>query len=42
MRTTAKPLSRLEFDELFQSVCNWGAWGDKDERGHSITSLRNA
>lgn len=33
MKTTAKPLTRWEFDELFKSVCNWGVWGDKDERG---------
>lgn len=27
------PLSASEFDELFQSVCNWGRWGVDDERG---------
>ena len=24
---------RVEFDELFQSVCNWGKWGKDDEKG---------
>ena len=28
-----KRLSAVEFDELFQSVCNWGRWGPGDERG---------
>jgi len=22
-----------EFDEIFQSVCNWGRWGEDDEKG---------
>jgi hypothetical protein len=26
-------LSKQEFDELFQRVCNWGVWGAEDERG---------
>jgi len=26
-------LSAMEFDALFQSVCNWGRWGPGDERG---------
>ena len=32
-KTTPAPVSRAEFDELFQAVCNWGRWGDDDERG---------
>ena len=32
-KTTPAPVSRAQFDELFQSVCNWGRWGDDDERG---------
>jgi len=31
--TPAKPMSAAEFDKLFQQVCNWGRWGDDDERG---------
>lgn len=26
-------VSRAEFDELFRAVCNWGRWGEDDERG---------
>ncbi len=26
-------LSRAEFEDLFRSVCNWGRWGEADERG---------
>lgn len=26
-------MSRNEFDELFQQVCNWGRWGKSDGRG---------
>jgi kynurenine formamidase len=33
MKTVAKPLSRQEFDDLFQRVCNWGVWGVNDEQG---------
>ena len=29
----ASALTAQEFDELFQKVCNWGVWGDGDERG---------
>ncbi len=29
----AAPMTRVEFDELFQSVCNWGKWGKDDEKG---------
>jgi kynurenine formamidase len=32
-KTTPTYVSRTEFDELFQRVCNWGRWGDDDERG---------
>jgi kynurenine formamidase len=32
-KTTPAPVSRAEFDELFQAVCNWGRWGADDERG---------
>jgi kynurenine formamidase len=33
MKTTAKPLPLKEFEELFKRVCNWGVWGNEDERG---------
>jgi len=33
MRTAAKPLRLQEFEDLFKSVCNWGVWGDNDDRG---------
>jgi len=32
-KTTPRYVSRAEFDELFQAVCNWGRWGNDDERG---------
>lgn len=32
-KTTPRPVSRAEFDELFQAVCNWSRWGNDDERG---------
>lgn len=32
-KTTPRHVSRAEFDELFQAVCNWGRWGNDDERG---------
>lgn len=32
-KTAAKPVSKTEFDKLFQSVCNWGRWGPDDEKG---------
>jgi kynurenine formamidase len=32
-KTTPAHVSRAEFEELFQAVCNWGQWGDDDERG---------
>jgi kynurenine formamidase len=33
MKTTATPVSAVEFDQLFKKVCNWGRWGPDDERG---------
>jgi kynurenine formamidase len=33
MKTTPRPVSKAEFDKLFQAVCNWGRWGPDDERG---------
>jgi kynurenine formamidase len=33
MKTTPSPISAQEFDQLFQSVCNWKRWGPDDERG---------
>jgi kynurenine formamidase len=32
-KTTPAHVSRAQFDELFKAVCNWGRWGDDDERG---------
>ncbi len=32
-KTTPSYVSRAEFEELFQAVCNWGRWGDDDEKG---------
>jgi len=32
-KTTPSHVSRAEFDALFQAVCNWGRWGDDDEKG---------
>lgn len=32
-KTTPTHVSRAEFEELFQTVCNWGRWGDDDEKG---------
>jgi kynurenine formamidase len=32
-KTTPSHVSRAEFDELFQTVCNWGRWGNDDEKG---------
>jgi len=29
----AKPLSKHQFDQLFQDVCTWGNWETGDERG---------
>jgi len=33
MKTIPRPVSAQEFEQLFQSVCNWGCWGPADERG---------
>ena len=33
MKTIPRPVSAQEFEQLFQSVCNWGCWGPEDERG---------
>lgn len=30
---TSKAISGVEFERIFQSVCNWGHWGRDDERG---------
>lgn len=32
-KTTPRYVSRAEFEQLFQTVCNWGRWGDNDEKG---------
>jgi kynurenine formamidase len=33
MKTTPSRLTAGQFEELFQSVCNWGKWGPEDELG---------
>ncbi len=33
MTTPPGRVSRKEFEELFQAVCNWGRWGNDDEKG---------
>lgn len=33
MKTSQQRLSNKEFEDLFQSVSNWGVWGDDDIRG---------
>jgi kynurenine formamidase len=33
MKNPESVLSAQQFDALFQSVCNWGAWGADDQRG---------
>jgi len=33
MKAVDKPVSGEEFEQLFQTLCNWGRWGDDDERG---------
>jgi kynurenine formamidase len=33
MKTLPKPVSRQEFEQLFQKLSNWGRWGPEDERG---------
>jgi kynurenine formamidase len=32
-KTTPAPVSWAKFDDLFQAVCNWGRWGDDDQKG---------
>ena len=32
-KTTPSHVSGAEFEELFQAVCNWGRWGNDDEKG---------
>jgi len=32
-KTTPTHVSKKEFEELFRAVCNWGRWGNDDERG---------
>src|ERR1035438_4787139 len=33
MKSIARPLLLQEFEDLFDSVRNWGVWGNDDERG---------
>jgi kynurenine formamidase len=33
MKTPSSPVSKREFDQLFETVCNWGRWGSDDEKG---------
>ena len=33
MKTAPRPVSRQEFDRLFEQLSNWGRWGSDDERG---------
>ncbi len=33
MKTLPRPVSAGEFKQLFQKLCNWGKWGEDDERG---------
>jgi len=33
MKTSPTPLSRQDFEQLFQKLNNWGRWGSDDERG---------
>jgi kynurenine formamidase len=33
LKTAPTPVSKAEFEKLFDSVCNWGRWGADDERG---------
>jgi Putative cyclase len=33
MKTLPRPVSRQEFERLFQKLSNWGRWGPDDERG---------
>ena len=46
MKHAQHSISAQQFDTLFKNVCNWGRWGDDDERGtlNYITAecVRNA
>jgi len=33
METLPKPVSAQEFEQLYRRLCNWGRWGEDDERG---------
>ena len=33
MKTLPNPVSRQEFEQLFQKLSNWGRWGQDDDRG---------
>jgi len=33
MKTTPSPVSKADFEKLFERVRNWGRWGPDDERG---------
>ncbi len=33
MSTPPAPVTLAEFDKIFESVKNWGRWGDDDELG---------
>jgi kynurenine formamidase len=33
MKTLPTPVSRQEFEQLFQKLSNWGRWGQDDDRG---------
>ena len=33
MKTTPSPVSKADFEKLFEHVRNWGRWGPDDERG---------
>jgi len=33
MKTAPSHVSKVEFEKLFERVCNWGRWGPDDERG---------
>ena len=33
MKTYPRPVSRQEFEKLFEKLSNWGRWGQDDERG---------
>jgi kynurenine formamidase len=33
MKTFPRPVTRQEFEQLFQKLSNWGRWGSDDDRG---------